>query len=119
MADEIRCRPAQMNQAIEWPDGMRGVVSTDWWRFEKRIGSMESVFCRGEGHEIMAGRFVEGEDILYLKCQVTGLGAEGARTIGKAICRAMYEAVENAELSRPVEVERSSASKAGDEGRGE
>ena len=82
-----------MNQEMTWPDGMRGTIGFGWWRYDKNTGVLgESVFCRGEGARIVAGRFVGGEDVPIVAAVVRGLSPDGARKIGRAICRALYDA---------------------------
>ena len=78
---------------IKFPDGMRGTIGGAWWRYEKSTGALGNcVFCRGDGADIVAGRFVGGEAVPMIEATVNGLSPEGARTVGKALCRAMYDA---------------------------
>ena len=81
-----------MNE-INYNDGMRGTIGGAWWRFDKGTGALgNGVFCRGEGTDVVAGRFVVGGDVPMLEAKVNGLSPEGARIVGKALCRAMYDA---------------------------
>lgn len=81
-----------MNE-INYLDGMRGTLGGAWWRYEKSTGALgNSVFCRGDGADIVAGRFVGGEDVPMIEAKINGLSPEGARTVGKALCRALYDA---------------------------
>lgn len=80
-----------MNE-IKYDDGTRLTIGGNWWRFEKGTGVPgESVFCRGEGAAVVAGRFVGGEDVPMIEAKVSGLSPEGARLVGKAICRALCD----------------------------
>ncbi len=83
----------KMTKEIEFLDGMRGTITSSWWRYEKSTSALgHRVFCVGNDAEIQAGRLVGGKDVPMIEAKVNGLSLEGARTVGKALCRAMQDA---------------------------
>ena len=77
---------------IEFADGTRLTIGGTWWRFDKGT-SAGAVFCRGDGREIVAGRFAGGEDVPMLNVQSVDITPEAMREIGKGICLALHNAL--------------------------
>ena len=78
---------------INFDDGTRLVIGFGWWRFDK-ITSAGAAFCRCDGRVIVAGRFVGGEDVPMIHAQWVDITPEAARDVGKAICKALHNAIE-------------------------
>lgn len=78
---------------IEFLDGMRGTIGHFLWRYEKSTSALgHRVYCIGGDTYIVAGRLVGGKEVMMIDAKVNGLSPEGARTVGKALCRAMCDA---------------------------
>ena len=80
------------NNEINYADGTRLTIGGNWWRVDKRPEGASS-FCRCDGREIVAGRFVGGEDVPMLTATCVDITPEAAREVGKGICRALHNAM--------------------------
>ena len=82
------------NNEINYADGTRLTIGGNWWRFDKSTGCGAcAAFCRCDGREIVAGRFVGGEDVPMLTASCVDITPEAAREVGKGICRARHNAM--------------------------